>query len=87
VLDVDRVFEVMGGEFEVSGLAEPRLSFFDADLQVLARLLATSQDQMPSFNLFGDRVARMMIWSTDFASRWEICSSSGEMLGGNLPHR
>jgi AraC family transcriptional regulator len=61
VLDVDRVFEVMGGEFEVSGLAEPRLSFFDGDLQVLARLLATSQDQMPSFNLFGDSVVAAIV--------------------------
>jgi hypothetical protein len=29
ILDVDRVFEVMGGEFQVARLAEPRLTFFD----------------------------------------------------------
>jgi AraC family transcriptional regulator len=59
VLDVDRVFEVMGDEFE--GLAEPRLTFFDEDLQTLARLLSSSQDDIPSFHLFGDSVVAAII--------------------------
>jgi AraC-like DNA-binding protein len=61
VLDVDRVLEVMGGEFQVAGLAEPRLTFFDENLQVLARLLALSQDDMPSFHLFGDSVVAAIV--------------------------
>jgi AraC family transcriptional regulator len=61
VLDVDRVFEVMGGEFQVAGLAEPRLTFFDENLQVLARLLASSQHDMPSFHLFGDSVVAAIV--------------------------
>jgi AraC family transcriptional regulator len=61
MLDVDQVLEVMGGEFQVAGLAEPRLTFFDENLQVLARLLASSQDDMPSFHLFGDSVVAAII--------------------------
>lgn len=61
VLDVDRVFEVMDGEFQVAGLAEPRLTFFDENLQMLARLLASSQDELPSFHLFGDSVVAAII--------------------------
>jgi AraC family transcriptional regulator len=61
VLDVERVFEVMGGEFQVAGLAEPRLTFFDENLQVLARLLASSQDELPSFHLFGDSVVAAIV--------------------------
>jgi AraC family transcriptional regulator len=61
VLDVDRVLEVMGGEFEVTGLAEPRFTFFDEDLQVLARLLTLSQDDIPSFLLFGDSVVAAIV--------------------------
>src|SRR6266436_8351507 len=61
VLDVDRVFEVMGGEFQVAKLAEPRLTFFDESLQILARLLASSQDEMSSFHLFGDSVVAAII--------------------------
>jgi transcriptional regulator GlxA family with amidase domain len=64
VLDVDRVCEVMGGEFQVAGLAEPRLTFFDENLQVLARLLASSQDDMPSFHLFGDSVVAAIVART-----------------------
>jgi AraC family transcriptional regulator len=51
----------MGGESEVTGLAEPRLTFFDEDLQVLARLLTLSQDDMPSFLLFGDSVVAAIV--------------------------
>src|ERR1700745_1014155 len=47
--DVDPCFEVRGGEFQVATLAQPRLTFFDETLQVLARLLASSQDELPSF--------------------------------------
>src|SRR5882724_3856591 len=61
ILDVDRVFEVMGGEFQVARLTEPRLTFFDENLQVLARLLASSQDELSSFHLFGDSVVAAII--------------------------
>jgi AraC family transcriptional regulator len=61
MLDVDQVVEVMGGECQIEGLAEPRLSFFDEHLQVLARLLASSQDDMPSFHLFGDSVVAAIV--------------------------
>lgn len=61
VLDVDRVFEVMGGEFQVARFAEPRLTFFDESLQALARLLASSQDEMSSFHLFGDSVVAAIV--------------------------
>jgi transcriptional regulator GlxA family with amidase domain len=61
MLDTDRVFEMMGGEFNVAGLAEPRLTFFDENLQVLGRLLASSQEDMPSFHLFGDSVVAAII--------------------------
>jgi len=61
VLDVDRVFEVMGGEFQVATLAEPRLTFFDESLQILARLLASGQDEMSSFHLFGDSVVAAIV--------------------------
>jgi AraC family transcriptional regulator len=61
VLDVERVLEVMGGEFDVTGLAEPRLTFFDEDLQVLARLLTLSQDDMQSCLLFGDSVVAAVV--------------------------
>jgi len=64
VLDVDRVFEVMGGEFEVARLTEPRLTFFDENLQMLARLLALSQDELSSFQLFGDSVVAAIIART-----------------------
>jgi AraC family transcriptional regulator len=63
VLDVDRVFEVMGGEFPVAELAEPRLTFFDDKVQALARLLASSQDDMPGFHLFGDSVVAAIVAS------------------------
>jgi AraC family transcriptional regulator len=61
VLDAERVFELMGGEFPFVGLAEPRLTFFDQTLQTLARLLASSQDDMPCFHLFGDSVVAAII--------------------------
>ena len=61
MLDVNRVSEVTGGEFPVAGLAEPRLTFFDENLQVLARLLASNHDDLPSFHLFGDSVVAAII--------------------------
>jgi AraC family transcriptional regulator len=61
VLDVDRVFEVMGGEFQVASLAEPRLTFFDESLQVLARLIAMSEEDTPDFQLFGDSVVAAIV--------------------------
>lgn len=61
VLDVERVYEVMGGEFAVAALTEPRLTFFDENLQVLARLLASSQDELASFQLFGDNIVAAIV--------------------------
>src|SRR6266581_4332791 len=68
ILDVDRVFEVMGGSFQVARLAEPRLTFFDENLQVLARLLASSQDELSSFHLFGDSVVAAIIARLSYLS-------------------
>jgi AraC family transcriptional regulator len=61
MLDADRVFEVMGGDFPVVELANPRLTFFDENLQTLARLLTASQDDMPSFHLFGDSIVASIV--------------------------
>jgi len=61
VLDADRLLEVMGGECPAVGLAEPRLTFFDENLQTLARLLTSSQDDMPCFHLFGDSVVAAIV--------------------------
>ena len=61
MLDVERVLEVMGGEFQAGGLAEPRLTFFDENLQTLARLLASSQDDLQSFQLFGDSIVAAIV--------------------------
>jgi AraC family transcriptional regulator len=61
VLDVDRVFEVMGGDDQIAGLAEPRLTFFDENLQSLGRLIASSQDEISSFHLFGDSVVAAIV--------------------------
>ena len=68
MLDVDRVFEVMDGEFPVARLAEPRLTFFDKNLQVLARLLASGQDEMSSFHLFGDSIVAAIIARLSYLS-------------------
>jgi len=68
ILDVNRVFEVMGGEFQVARLTEPRLTFFDENLQVLARLLALNQDDIPSFHLFGDSVVAAIIARLSYLS-------------------
>jgi len=61
ILDVDRVLEVTGGEFPVSRLAEPHLMFCDEPLQSLAGLIATSEEEMPGFVLFGDSLVMAMI--------------------------
>lgn len=61
MLDVDRVADVMGGEFQVARLSEPRLTFFDENLQVLARLLASSREDMPGFHLFGDSIVAAIV--------------------------
>ena len=45
-------------------LAHPRLTFFDENLQALGRLLASSQDEMPSFHLFGDSVVAAIVART-----------------------
>ena len=79
VLDVDRVCEVMGGEFQVASLAEPRLTFFDESLQVLARLLAMSQDDTPDFHLFGDSVVAAII-----ARISHLCTTSQPMTSRRL---
>jgi len=61
MLDADRVFEVMGGDFPVVELANPRLTFFDENLQTLARLLTASQDDMPSSHLFGESIVAAIV--------------------------
>jgi len=61
ILDVDRVLEVTGGEFPVSQLTQPQLMFCDEPLQSLARLIATSEDEMSSFVLFSDSLVMAMI--------------------------
>lgn len=61
MLDVDRVADVMGDEFQVARLSEPRLTFFDENLQVLARLLASSREDMPGFHLFGDSIVAAIV--------------------------
>jgi AraC family transcriptional regulator len=79
VLDVERVSEMMGGEFEVGRLTEPRLTFFDKDLQSLARLLSLSQDDMPSFPLFGDSVIAAIV-----ARISHLCSTSSPKTSRRL---
>jgi AraC family transcriptional regulator len=81
MLDVDRVFEVMGGEFQVAGLAEPRLTFFDEKLQVLARLLASSQEDVSSFHLFGDSVVAAIIARLAHLSATNSHAASSRRLG------
>jgi len=61
ILDIDRVLEVTGGEFPVAQLADPQLVFVDEPLQALARLLATSEEDMAAFLLFGDSLVTAMI--------------------------
>jgi AraC family transcriptional regulator len=61
ILDIDRVLEVTGGEFSVTQLSEPRLMFVDQPLQALARLLASGEEEMPGFVLFGDSLVTAMI--------------------------
>jgi AraC-like DNA-binding protein len=61
ILDIDRVQEVTGGEFPTEQLAQPQLMFFDERLQTLAQLLATSEEEMPGFVLFGDSLVTAMI--------------------------
>ena len=68
MLDVDRVFEVMDGEFPAARLAEPRLTFFDEKLQVLGRLLVSGQDEMSSFHLFGDSIVAAIIARLSYLS-------------------
>jgi AraC-like DNA-binding protein len=61
ILDIDRIQEVTGGDFPNKQLAEPQLMFFDEQLQTLAQLLATSEEEMPGFVLFGDSLVTAMI--------------------------
>jgi AraC-like DNA-binding protein len=61
LLDVDRVLEIMGEEFQPERLAEPHLMFFDDSLQALAKLL-TLRDEVPAWTeLFGDGLVAAMI--------------------------
>lgn len=61
ILDVDRVSEVMGGDFSADRLCEPQLMFYDESLQAMGRLLASSPDDMPALALFGDSLVTAMI--------------------------
>lgn len=61
VLDTERVLEIMNGEFPLARLDEPRLMFFDEDLQALARLLASIENEASGFSLLGDSLAAAII--------------------------
>ena len=61
VLDVDRMKEIMGEEFTLAPLQEPRLVFNDESLQALARLLVTSEDTAECSSLFGESLVAAMV--------------------------
>jgi AraC family transcriptional regulator len=61
ILDVDRVFEIMGEEFQARRLAEPQLMFFDDSLQALARLLTLRDEASSWTGLFGDGLVVAMV--------------------------
>ena len=61
ILEVDRVSAVMGGRFPVERLSEPKLMFFDENVQALARLIARSDSQMPGVELFGDSIVSAIV--------------------------
>src|SRR4029077_10653136 len=50
-----------GDEFPFAQLDEPRLTFFDDDLQSLARLLGSSRDDAADFHLFGDSIVAAIV--------------------------
>jgi AraC-like DNA-binding protein len=61
VLDVDRVLEIMGEDFQAQQLAEPHLMFFDDSLQALARLLSFREEVGSWTELFGDGLVAAMV--------------------------
>jgi AraC family transcriptional regulator len=61
VLDIDRVKEIMGEEFTLAPLQEPRLVFNDESLQALARLVVVSENKADWSSLFGDSLAAAMV--------------------------
>ena len=61
ILDVDRMKAIMGDEFTVAPLQEPRLVFNDESLQALARLLVTSEDTADWSSLFGESLVAAMV--------------------------
>src|SRR5260221_5225788 len=61
VLDVARVKAIMGEEFTLAPLQEPRLVFNDESLQALARLVVTSEDKGEWSALFGDSLVAAMV--------------------------
>jgi AraC family transcriptional regulator len=61
ILDIDRVKEIMGEEFTLAPLQEPRLVFNDESLQDLARLLAIGEDKARWSLLFGDSLVAAIV--------------------------
>src|SRR5260221_7347438 len=61
VLDVARVKAIMGEEFTLAPLQEPRLVFNDESLQAFARLVVVSEDKAEWSPLFGDSLVAAMV--------------------------
>ena len=61
ILEVDRVLEIMGDDFQAQQLAEPQLMFFDDSLQALARLFALREQAAGWTELFGDGLVAAMV--------------------------
>jgi AraC-like DNA-binding protein len=61
ILEVDRVLEIMGEEFQPQQLSEPHLMFLDDSLQALARLLTAREEAASWTGLFGDGLVVAMI--------------------------
>lgn len=61
ILEVDRVLEIMGEDFQAQHLTEPHLMFFDDSLQALARLLTLREDAASWTELFGDGLVAAMV--------------------------
>jgi hypothetical protein len=58
ILEVDRVLEIMGEEFQPQQLSEPHLMFLDDSLQALARLL-TAREEAASWTVC---LATVWLW-------------------------
>jgi AraC family transcriptional regulator len=61
ILDIERMREIMVEEFTAAPLEEPRLVFNDDSLQVLARLVVSSEDTANWSSLFADSLIAAMV--------------------------